>query len=324
MNPSLAAAGGRVQNNFAYAFSVAHDESMELRQLDTFAAVARQGGFTRAAEHLRLAQSAVSAQVRALEAELGVALFARTTRRVTLTEAGSLLLARYDRIQSEVAGARTDLTELTSVLRGRVTVGATAVLGHLSLPAALAGFHSLYPGVDLSLRSGLIATLVAALDAGETDLVIGPRHDDLPPRFTARRIADEHLVLALPPGHRPATSLAALRDEPFICLPTGSGLHGILVAAASAAGFTPRIPFETHSAAAIRDLVSAGLGVALLAESAATRPGPAIDIHKPHPAIPHPPIAVIHRRDRPLSPAARALRRHVIDRAATPDSRAVR
>jgi LysR family transcriptional activator of glutamate synthase operon len=288
---------------------------MELRQLDTFAAVARQGGFTRAAEHLRLAQSAVSAQIRALEAELGVPLFARTTRRVTLTQAGEVLLSRYDRIQSELAGARADLTELTAVLRGRVTIGATAVLGDFSLPAALASFHDRYPGVDLSLRSDLIAGLLAALDAGETDLVIGPRHEDLPDRFRARRIAEEYLVLALPPGHRAVTSLAGLRDEPFVCLPAGSGLRRILIAAASAAGFTPRIPFETHSAMAIRDLVSAGVGVALLARSAVLRPGPPITVQAPHPAIPHPPIALIHRRGRPLSPAARACRRHLLEQA---------
>src|SRR3954470_8847810 len=122
MPTSLTAGRRRVQLLLAYAFSAVHDESMELRQLETFAAVARQGGFTRAAEHLRLAQSAVSAQVRALESELGVPLFARTTRRVALTQAGEMLLARYDRIQSELVGARSDMNELTAVLRGRVTL----------------------------------------------------------------------------------------------------------------------------------------------------------------------------------------------------------
>jgi DNA-binding transcriptional LysR family regulator len=111
------------------------------------------------------------------------------------------------------------------------------------------------------------------------------------------------------------TALADLRDEPFVCLPAGSGLHRILLGAASAAGFVPRIPFETHGAMAIRDLVSAGVGVALLARSAATRPGPPIVVQAPHPAIPHPPIAVLQRRDRPLSPAARACRRHLLDQA---------
>src|SRR3954451_13197907 len=156
MRSSLIDARGQVQMRFAHAFSAVHDESMELRQLDTFAAVARRGGFTRAAHHLRLAQSAVSAQVRSLEAELGVPLFARTTRRVTLTQAGEVLLARYDRIRSELAGARSDLTELSAVRRGRVTLGATAVLGDFSLPAALSAFHDRFPGVELSLRSDLI------------------------------------------------------------------------------------------------------------------------------------------------------------------------
>jgi LysR family transcriptional activator of glutamate synthase operon len=285
---------------------------MELRQLATFEAVARHGGFTRAAEHLHLAQSAVSAQVRALEAEFGVALFARTTRRVALTQAGELLLDRARRIRSELDGARTDLTELTSVLRGRVTLGATAVLGPFDLPRALATFHDRFPGVALSLRAGFIAGLLTALDDGESDLVLGPRHDDLPPRFTARRLAGEHLVLALPPGHRPVAGLSDLRDEPFVCLPAGSGLHAILLKAAAEAGFTPHIPFETDHAAGLRDLVSAGLGVALLAASAATRPGPPIDVHTPRPAVPHPPIALIHRRDRPPAAAAQALRRHLI------------
>src|SRR3954464_8044326 len=122
MRSSVIDARGQVQRRFAYAFSAVHDESMELRQLETFAAVARQGGFTRAAEHLRLAQSAVSAQVRAPETELRVPLFPRTPRRVSLTQAGELLLSRHDRIQAELAAARGDLTELTTVLRGRVTL----------------------------------------------------------------------------------------------------------------------------------------------------------------------------------------------------------
>ena len=293
---------------------------MELRQLATFEAVARHGGFTRAAEQLHLAQSAVSAQVRALEAELGVPLFARTTRRVTLTQAGELLLARAHRIRSELDGARAEIAELTEVLRGRVVLGATAVRGPFDLPRALATFHDRYPGVAVELRSDLIAGLLAALDEGETDLVAGPRHDDLPPRFTARRIAGEHLVLALPPGHRRATaarvSLPDLRDDPFVCLPAASGLRRILDAAAAKAGFTPQVPFATHSAASIRDLVSAGLGVALLARSAATRPGPPIAVKVPHPPVPHPPIAIVHRRDRPLTAAARACRAHLITQSA--------
>ncbi|MEU8609527.1 LysR family transcriptional regulator [Actinoplanes sp. NPDC048791] len=288
---------------------------MELRQLTYFEAVARHGGFTRAAEQLRVAQSAVSAQIRALEAELGTALFARTTRRVALTEAGELLLTRCRRVFGELDGARTDLAELAAVLHGRVTLGSMAVLGGYDLPAALAGFHTRFPGVSLALRTGLIAELLALLDAGVVDLVLGPVHDDLPARFTARHLVDEQVVLVLPPGHAAVRELAEVRDEPFVCLPAGSGLRAILDRAATAAGFEPRVQFETHSAASIRELVGAGLAVALLARSATVAPGPAVTVVRLDPAPAHPAIGLIQHRDRRLSAAARACRQELIRRA---------
>jgi LysR family transcriptional activator of glutamate synthase operon len=290
---------------------------VELRQLTYFEAVARCGGFTRAAEHLHVAQSAVSAQIRLLEAELGVPLFARTTRRVALTEAGELLLHRVRRAFAELDLARTELGDLAAVLNGRVTIGATAVLGGLDLPGALARFHTRYPGVTLSLRSGLIADLLTLLDEGAVDLVIGPVHRDLPSRFSARAMVREEVVLIVPPGHRLArprpVALGELRDEPFVCLPAGSGLRGILDDAARAAGFAPQVPFETHSPGSIRDLVAAGLGVALLARAAADGPGPAVAAVPLTPAPAHPEIGLIHHRDHRLSAAARACRRSLVE-----------
>jgi DNA-binding transcriptional LysR family regulator len=286
---------------------------VELRQLRYFEAVARLGSFTRAAEQLHVAQSAVSAQVRALESELKVELFTRTTRRVALTEAGELFLTRCRRVLDELGGARTDLADLAAVLTGRVTVGATAVVGGYDLPGALARFHVRYPGVTLSLSSGLIAELLAALDAGTADLVVGPLHTGMPSRFSAHRIAREQVVLIVPPGHRLGSggplSLDELRDEPFVCLPAGSGLRAILD---DAAPFPPRVPFETHSPASIRELVAAGLGVALLARTAAEAPGPAVAVRQLRPAVEHPDIGVIHHRDHRLSAAARACRRELI------------
>lgn len=296
-------------------------DRVELRQLRYFEAVARLGSFTRAAEQLHVAQSAVSAQVRALEATLKVELFTRTTRRVTLTHAGDLFLTRCRRVLDELDGARDDLADLAAVLTGRVTIGATAIVGGFDLPGALARFHTRYPGVTLSLRSGLIAGLLADLDAGTADLVVGPVHDDLPSRFSAHRVAHEHLILAVPPTHRladgPPLPVAELRDEPFVCLPPGSGLRAILDATAHAAGFEPRVPFETHTPAAVRELVAAGLGVALLARTAADPPGPAIARRRLRPTPLHPDIGVIHYRDHRLSAAARACRGQLIDLTGT-------
>ena len=288
---------------------------MELRQLAYFDAVARHGSFTKAAQRLHVAQPAVSAQIRRLEAELGTALLERTTRRVALTHAGELFLARARQVLTQLDGARADLAELSAVRRGRVRVGATQVVGSLDLPAALAQFRRRYPGVSLALHTGLIAKLLSLLDAGELDLILGPVHDDLPAAYHARPLVSESLVLVTAPGHPLAASrgaaLAAVRDEPFVCLPADSRLRAMLTAAAAAEGFVPRIEFETYSPASMRELVSAGLGVALLARSAAEGPGPAIGICELARAPEHPPIGLIHARGRPLTPAARAFGDHL-------------
>ena len=302
---------------------------MELRQLVYFDAVVRYGGFSRAAERLHVAQPAVSAQIRRLETELGTALLQRTTRRVALTHAGELFLARTRRVLDQLDRARADLDELSTVRRGQVRVGATQILGSLDLPAALARFRHRYPGVSLALQTGLIAELLDTLNAGEVDLVLGPVHDDLPDRYLAHPLVIETLVLVTAPGHPVATasaadgaaaaegaagarvSLAAVRDEPFVCLPADSRLHGILVEAAAAEGFIPRIEFETYSPASMRELVAAGLGVALIAGSAADAPGPPVAVHQLDPAPWHPPIGLIRQRDRPLTPAAEAFGAHI-------------
>jgi LysR family transcriptional activator of glutamate synthase operon len=286
------------------------DECVELRQLIYFDAVVRHGGFTRAAESLHIAQPAISAQIRRLETELGTVLLQRSTRRVSLTHAGELFWARTRRALDELDAARADLDQLASVLRGRVRIGATQVLGTLHLPMQLADFSRRYPGLGLTLRSGLMEVLLEALDGGELDVVLGPIHADLSPRYVARPLVDESLVLISPPGHRfsdPSGSLAAARDESFVCLPAGSGLHEILSQAAAAAGFVPRIEFETYSPASIRELVAAGLGVALVAGSAARAPGPPVETY-PLPHLSHPAIGLILLAERPLTPAADAFR----------------
>ena len=306
---------------------------MELRQLVYFEAVARHGGFSRAGEQLRVAQPAVSAQIRRLESELGTALLRRTTRRVALTEAGELFLVRVRSVLEQLDLARAEVGELTAVLRGRVRVGATPILGTLNLPAALAGFHRRHPGVALALRTGLIAELRAALDRGELDLVLGPVHGEPGENHAVRKLAEESVVLAAPPGrpiaadpahsHR-APTLADLREEPFVCLPQGTGLHSLLTTAAAQAGFVPRIDFEADTPAGVRELVAAGLGVALLAESAAVAAGPPIDIHRLADAPAHPPIGCILPRRGPASPATRAFLDHLVAtaRAAADSERA--
>ncbi|PZS28106.1 MAG: LysR family transcriptional regulator [Pseudonocardiales bacterium] len=283
---------------------------MELRQLVYFDAVVRHGGFTRAAEQVHVAQPAISAQIQRLETELGAVLLQRSTRKVSLTHAGELFWARAQRVLEELAAARADLEELAAVARGRVCIGATQVLGSLDLPSTMAGFRKRFPGIALTLRSGLVDDLLDLLDKGKVDMVLGPVHADMATRFSAHPLVEESLVLIGPPGRRlidgKSGLLAAACDEWFVCLPPGSGLHSILTNAAAAEGFVPRIEFETYSPASIRELVSAGLGVALLAGSAVRAPGPPVDTHPLTTAPRHPAINVITLSSRKLAPAPRA------------------
>jgi LysR family transcriptional activator of glutamate synthase operon len=285
---------------------------LELRQLTYLDAIVRHGGFTRAAEHLHVAQPAISAQIRRLEAELDVTLLARTTRRVSLTHAGELFWTRARRILDELDAARADLDQLAVVLRGRVRIGAIQALAPFDLPGALAAFHTRYPGVELTLRSGRLRQLLDGLDADELDLALGPLPAEVPARFATHRLFSEELVVLTAPGHplarRRTLTLGLLRDEPFVCLPANSGLRRILDDAAGTEGFAPRVPFEATSVDRIRDLVSHGLGVALLARSVAEGPGRPVAIH---PVAPNPvqrPVGLIHHSGRRLTPAADACR----------------
>jgi DNA-binding transcriptional LysR family regulator len=300
---------------------------VELRQLVYFDAVVRHGGFTRASGRLHIAQSALSAQISRLEKELGVSLLIRGTRHVALTPAGELFLDRTRRVLGELDAARADLADLTSAIRGQVTLGVTHILGPIDLPTTLARFHAEHPGIAVTLRSGLIAELLDRLDSGDVDLLLGPIHDDLPSRYSAQPMFLEQVLLVTPPGHRlrhrPEVTLAEVRDEPFVCLRPGSGLRAILTAAATAAGFQPHVPFETDSPRGVRELVSAELGVAVLARSAVDAPGPPVHSHHLQPSPPHPPFGLVHHRDHRLTPTAQTCRLHVLRFAALnrPDPR---
>ena len=295
---------------------------MELRQLIYFEAVARHGGFSRAAEQLRIAQPAVSAQIRRLEAELGQPLLQRTTRRVALTQAGELVLARARAILGQVEGARTDLDELAAVTRGHLSIGATQLLAGLDLPGSLARFHRRYPGVTLALRTGLIADLLGRPGRGPHRRGPGPG----PPR-PARRLprpaagrGDHRAGHAARPvsRHRPAAAGAPRATSRSSACARAAGCTRSCWTPRRRPGFTPHIPFQTHSPASIRELVAAGLGVALLAGSAAHGPGPAIVARPLRPGVAHPPVGLIRARHRPLGPAARAWQQQL---AGLPDDR---
>jgi DNA-binding transcriptional LysR family regulator len=250
---------------------------MELRQLEYFAAVARHRHFTRAAESLYVTQPALSQQIRRLEAELGLALLRRTSRGVELTAAGSDLLVHAEAVLAEVAAARADMDRHTGATRGFVRVAATAADAP-RLPEALAAFHGDHPGIQIGLRQGSAAEVIALVQAGTVDVAVLAL-TEAPAGVEVHPLADEPLRVAVPLDDELAGStvrLDALRGRAFILAEPGTALRETVMAASQAAGFSPLPLFEVGDPATVRFLVRAGLGISLVPASWLERPGPVV------------------------------------------------
>ncbi len=258
----------------------------------------RCGGFTRAATDLHLAQPVVSAHIKRLELELGVTLLHRA-RPVSLSAAGESFLPYVRRALASLDEGERAVRAFRSVSVGHVRVAATSLLGGFDLVSTIGRFRLRYPGVTVSLRTGLIADLLEELHRGRVDVVVGPVVEQWEQEGTRRtEIADERLVLISPLSTaRRVRSLADVADEPFVCLSSDSGLRRLLNTAFSAVDAVPRVEFETHSPASIREMVAAGLGCALIAQSAVEKEGPDVQVYDIPGLPPHPPIAAISASD---------------------------
>jgi DNA-binding transcriptional LysR family regulator len=284
---------------------------MDLRQLRYLVALAEECHFTRAAERMHIAQPALSQQIRRLEDEVGLPLVDRTTRRVALTEAGTLLVDRARRALREVDAARAELAELAGVRGGHVVIGAMQSLGPFDLSRLLAAFHARYPEVELTVQEELSDALLDMLRTDAVDLAFlsltGERAHE---RQGAQTLLIEPLVLIVAPGHpladRKRVRLAELAGEPFVMFREGAGLRHIIVAAARAEGFEPRVAFETNEIERARALVARGLGVSVVPEHDARRAHDDLAIVELHrPALSRD-VTLAWRPERRLAPAAAA------------------
>lgn len=285
---------------------------MELRQLRYLVALADERHFTRAAARAHVAQPALSRQIGKLEAELGVRLVHRTTRRVTLSEPGLALADRARRILAEVDAAAAEARELAGTVGGALRIGVTTTPGPLDVADLLATFHGRHPAVELVVREELSTALADLLRSGELDVAfvtdVGPGRSA---RLETRHLAGEELVLCVAPEHhlagRDRVAVAELRDERFIAFRPGATIRERVTAAAARAGFTPRIAFESSETSRVRAVVARGLAVAVLPRSDAGAPGHAVaTVALDDPELVHD-VYAAWRADRRPTPAAQAL-----------------
>ncbi|MFF7814493.1 LysR family transcriptional regulator [Streptomyces sp. NPDC007945] len=282
---------------------------IDVQRLRVLRAVAEHGSFNRAAAALCLTPSAVSQQVAALERGLGARVVARSTRGVTLTRAGRIMVGAAESVAAELAEARRRIAALDTG-RTQLTVAAFTSGGRLLLPDALARLMAAHPRTVLHVREGEPEDTLPLVRQGAVDLALAYHFDGPLPvgPGTGRGLEwtpllEDPLHVVLPEGHRlarrAALDLVDLAAEPWVlgCLKTEAYLRRF----AERAGFDPEIRGTTTDYFFARSLVAAGLGISLVPSIALDPEVPgvrAVPIAPPGP-VRHIGVATIGGRDRP-------------------------
>ncbi len=243
------------------------ESALDLKQLTAVITVAETGSVTRAAHLLGLVQPAVTRQLKALEAELGVELFERTRSGMVPTTAGEQLVGRARRAMAELDRARVELRPDPGILHGIVTVGLLESMTDLIAAPLVSELAADHPGIELRLMTAYSGHLQEWLDEGILDLTLLYNLRSTP-ALNVVRVAREQLWVVAPPGaglhlEVPIT-LAAAVDHPLVLPGAGHGLRTLIDEAAARAHVAPAIPVETNSMRVQKQLVLAGHGWTIL------------------------------------------------------------
>lgn len=250
---------------------------LDVRRLRVLKEVAGKGSFSAAAESLAYTQSAVSQQIAALEREAGMQLLERTARGVHLTEAGRVLVGHADEILRRLADAEAELEAMAGLRGGRLRLVAFPSAGGSIMPEAVARFRDRHPAVEITLAPAEPDDAVDLLRTGEADIGLTietvwaqPGDDGL--RRT--HLLDDPMYIVLPEGHplahKPKVGVKEFAEDAWIL---GSGDAScpdsqILIRACNAAGFEPRIAFQSDDYNAIQGFIATGMGISMIPDLA--------------------------------------------------------
>ena len=245
---------------------------MNLNQLLTFYHAAQEMNFSRAATRLNVTQPAVSTQIRLLEEDLGVRLFARLGKRLVLTEPGGVLLGYARKIFSLHHEAGEVMHQMRMVRRGTLKLGSARTYARHILPPLLANYQGHYPKVHIVLIEGSSKDMTNSLRSLDVEVAVvayaGPVQ-----QVKFEYFKSEDLVVIVPPGHELAfedqVDVARLAKEPFLMREVGSGTRRVVSETFKRHGVKPRVIFETSNAEVIKEQVARGVGISIITRSAA-------------------------------------------------------
>jgi DNA-binding transcriptional LysR family regulator len=249
---------------------------LDVRRLRVLREVAARGSFSAAAEALHFTQSAVSQQIAALEREAGMPLVDRSARGVRLTHAGEVLCGHADAILARLGEAEAELEAMAGLRGGRIRIAAFPTAGATLAPVAIARFRERHPGVDIRLLPADPDDGIEKLRAGDVDvalLIETPWECVTGDGLDRTHLLDDPMYVCLPRAHAKAGKtrlrLEDLADDAWLLGTTGVCPDtAILLRACAAAGFEPRIAFNSDDYGAIQGFVAAGMGVSLIPDLA--------------------------------------------------------
>jgi DNA-binding transcriptional LysR family regulator len=285
---------------------------MEIRQLESFREVVREGSFTGAARKLRMTQPAVSLHVKALEDELGVRLLERDGRGVRLTEAGATLLRTADDALAALEDVRRRIREAAAPDRGRVVIACGDTVALHLLPPVLSEFRRLRPLAEVSIKNHGSQQVLDLVLRREADVGIVTRPPWLDPALWARTIWTEPLLLATPRTHplaggddaRPPAA-AELDRQAAVLLAKPAETRALVDRALRSLGISVDVVMESGNLEVVKAYVAGGLGLSFLPAMAVTARDRQRMAVRPLPkGFPERRLALVRRRDREPTPLA--------------------
>jgi DNA-binding transcriptional LysR family regulator len=277
--------------------------------------VVRRGSFSGAAEALSYTQSAVSQAIARLEAETGATLVVRDRSGVRPTAAGASLVEHAEGIFARIDAAEAELAAVLGVRSGRLRMASFPSAGATLMPLAIAAFRQRHPDVSLTLAEGEPEEIAPRLRAGEFDLALlfeFPDAKERPgTRLRTQLLLEDPMLVALPADHalagKPALALTDLRDEDWVQTSASSPCARHVVRSCLAAGFEPRVTFESDDYETVQGLVAAGVGVALIPHLALTHVHPGIVVRALAPRSPARRVVAATLAPAGVSPAAASM-----------------
>lgn len=249
---------------------------MNFHQLKIFYTVAQQRSFTTAAFELRLTQPAVSQQIKALEKELGLALFERGAAKLRLTQAGEAFFRTTVTILNAKDEGERIIAELGAATKGKLILGANTTGGMYLLPRIVRVFKEKYPQAEITFQIESTEWLYERILENVIDLALvgGPTDDR---RFGVEPVCRDRLAFIASPSHRLSkVSRASLKDiaaEPFIVPAQGSRTRQLVERGLKSAGVTPKVVMQLIGTEAVKRAVAANLGVGFVSQYAVEREG---------------------------------------------------